>query len=142
MLKKTQVDLDAQHENCHKLEMNLEGKVKTLQDLSAQMNQKEETMSQLQLQFNALEKEKVTSPLAIVLLSINFPMFIYYTQGRQSRGCRGCTCTTTFSAPPQKFGAQFAPVWGQNRLPNVGSLFLNLPRKSQETKNILTENKV
>ena len=41
--------------------MNLEGKVKTLQDLSAQMNQKEETMSQLQLQFNDLEKEKVTS---------------------------------------------------------------------------------
>ena len=38
---KTQVDLDTQHENCHKLEMNLEGKVKTLQDLSAQMNQKE-----------------------------------------------------------------------------------------------------
>ena len=41
--------------------MNLEGKVKTLQDLSAQMNQKEETMSQLQLQCNDLEKEKVTS---------------------------------------------------------------------------------
>ena len=41
--------------------MNLEGKVKTLQDLSAQMNQREETLSQLQLQFNALEKEKVTS---------------------------------------------------------------------------------
>ena len=41
--------------------MNLEGKVKTLQDLSAQMNQREETLSQLQLQFNALEKEKVTN---------------------------------------------------------------------------------
>ena len=90
MLKKTQVDLDAQHENCHKLEMNLEGKVKTLQDLSAQMNQKEETMSQLQLQFNALEKEKVTSPLAIVLLSINFPMFIYYIRHSALKSVKRC----------------------------------------------------
>ena len=29
-------------------------------------------------------------------------MFISNIQGRQTRGFRGCTCTTTFSAPPRK----------------------------------------